>query len=167
MGYHSIQVFFHQRMVDYIAGSHDDEQGNGIIQWIDDTLIHAVGFDHFMKILEDVLANLIKWKVRISPSKSIVFTKSIEYCGRDPEDPCHIIWEPDIDDYATTTDEETETRAGIRSLSVNLVHLRPKKQVENRTYTALKSLDKYRVSVFNAYLEGEWRLLEEVEIIRA
>eukprot|EP00924_Labyrinthula_sp_SR-Ha-C_P015415 augustus_masked-scaffold_71-processed-gene-0.59-mRNA-1 protein AED:1.00 eAED:1.00 QI:0/0/0/0/1/1/5/0/443 len=47
-----------------------------------DNGIHDVDFDHFMQILEGVLENIRKWKVRISPSKSIVCTKSIEYCGR-------------------------------------------------------------------------------------
>eukprot|EP00924_Labyrinthula_sp_SR-Ha-C_P011436 snap_masked-scaffold_46-processed-gene-0.30-mRNA-1 protein AED:1.00 eAED:1.00 QI:0/-1/0/0/-1/1/1/0/91 len=78
MGYHSTPVFFHQRMVDFITGGHYDEQGNCIIQWMKYTLIHAVDIDHLVQILEDVLANLGKWKVIITPPKSIVFTKSIE-----------------------------------------------------------------------------------------
>eukprot|EP00924_Labyrinthula_sp_SR-Ha-C_P014485 snap_masked-scaffold_95-processed-gene-0.8-mRNA-1 protein AED:1.00 eAED:1.00 QI:0/-1/0/0/-1/1/1/0/64 len=64
-------------MVDYIAGTHYDKQGNGIIKWIDDTLIHTFDFDHLVKIL-DVLPNLMKWKVQISVSKPILFTESIE-----------------------------------------------------------------------------------------
>eukprot|EP00924_Labyrinthula_sp_SR-Ha-C_P006151 maker-scaffold_54-snap-gene-1.26-mRNA-1 protein AED:0.30 eAED:0.34 QI:0/0/0/0.5/0/0/2/0/749 len=82
MGYHSTPVFFHQRMVDHIAAENYNKEGNGIVQWIDDTLIHAKNFKRYIKILEDVLRNLRKWKVRISPTKSILFTTGIEYCGR-------------------------------------------------------------------------------------
>eukprot|EP00924_Labyrinthula_sp_SR-Ha-C_P013650 snap_masked-scaffold_5-processed-gene-9.31-mRNA-1 protein AED:0.24 eAED:0.26 QI:0/0/0/1/1/1/2/0/662 len=79
MGYHSTPVFFHQRMVDHIASENYNKEGDGIVQWIDDTLIHAKDFKRYIKILEDVLRNLRKWKVRISPTKSILFTT--EYCG--------------------------------------------------------------------------------------
>eukprot|EP00924_Labyrinthula_sp_SR-Ha-C_P007842 maker-scaffold_28-snap-gene-4.90-mRNA-1 protein AED:0.29 eAED:0.34 QI:0/0/0/1/0/0/2/0/1181 len=82
MGYHSTPVFFHQRMVYHIAAAKYNKEGNGIVQWIDDTLIHAKSFRRYIKILEDVLCNLRRWKVRISPTKSILFTTSIEYCGR-------------------------------------------------------------------------------------
>eukprot|EP00924_Labyrinthula_sp_SR-Ha-C_P007284 snap_masked-scaffold_8-processed-gene-14.74-mRNA-1 protein AED:0.38 eAED:0.38 QI:0/-1/0/1/-1/1/1/0/461 len=82
MGYHSTPVFFHQRMVDHIAAANYNKEGNGIVQWIDDTLIHAKDFKRYISILEDVLRNLRKWKVRISPTKSILFTTGIEYCGR-------------------------------------------------------------------------------------
>eukprot|EP00924_Labyrinthula_sp_SR-Ha-C_P006385 augustus_masked-scaffold_57-processed-gene-0.54-mRNA-1 protein AED:1.00 eAED:1.00 QI:0/0/0/0/1/1/5/0/2940 len=82
MGYHSTPVFFHQRMVDHIAAANYNKEGNGIVQWIDDTLIHAKDFRRYIRILEDVLRNLRKWKVRICPTKSILFATSIEYCGR-------------------------------------------------------------------------------------
>eukprot|EP00924_Labyrinthula_sp_SR-Ha-C_P001907 augustus_masked-scaffold_30-processed-gene-2.71-mRNA-1 protein AED:1.00 eAED:1.00 QI:0/0/0/0/1/1/3/0/1192 len=82
MGCHSTPVFFHQRMVDHIAAANYNKEGNGIVQWIDDTLIHAKDFKRYIRILEDVLRNLRKWKVRISPTKSILFTTGIEYCGR-------------------------------------------------------------------------------------
>eukprot|EP00924_Labyrinthula_sp_SR-Ha-C_P003435 snap_masked-scaffold_15-processed-gene-9.34-mRNA-1 protein AED:0.35 eAED:0.36 QI:0/-1/0/1/-1/1/1/0/767 len=82
MGYHSTPVFFHQRMVDHIAAENYNKEGNGIVQWIDDTLIHAKNFKRYIRILEDVLRNLRRWKVRISPTKSILFTTGIEYCGR-------------------------------------------------------------------------------------
>eukprot|EP00924_Labyrinthula_sp_SR-Ha-C_P000607 augustus_masked-scaffold_27-processed-gene-4.59-mRNA-1 protein AED:1.00 eAED:1.00 QI:0/0/0/0/1/1/3/0/1847 len=82
MGYHSTPVFFHQRMVDHIAAANYNKEGNGIVQWIDDTLIHAKDSKRYIRILEDVLRNLRKWKVRISPTKSILFTRGIEYCGR-------------------------------------------------------------------------------------
>eukprot|EP00924_Labyrinthula_sp_SR-Ha-C_P013237 augustus_masked-scaffold_45-processed-gene-0.3-mRNA-1 protein AED:1.00 eAED:1.00 QI:0/0/0/0/1/1/12/0/1692 len=81
MGYHSTPVFFHQRMVDRIAAANYNRKGNGIVQWIDDTLIHAKDFKRYIRILEDVLRNLQKWKARISPTKSILFTTGIEYCG--------------------------------------------------------------------------------------
>eukprot|EP00924_Labyrinthula_sp_SR-Ha-C_P000003 snap_masked-scaffold_101-processed-gene-0.25-mRNA-1 protein AED:0.14 eAED:0.28 QI:0/-1/0/1/-1/1/1/0/249 len=82
MGYHSTPVFFHQRMVDHIAAANYNREGNGIVQWIDDTLIHAKNFKRYIRILEDVLRNLRKWRVRIGPTKSILFTTGIEYCGR-------------------------------------------------------------------------------------
>eukprot|EP00924_Labyrinthula_sp_SR-Ha-C_P014563 augustus_masked-scaffold_34-processed-gene-1.7-mRNA-1 protein AED:1.00 eAED:1.00 QI:0/0/0/0/1/1/12/0/2109 len=82
MGYHSTPVFFHQRMVDHIVAENYNKEGNGIVQLIDDTLIHAKDFKRYIRILEDVLRNLRKWKVRISPTKSILFTTSIEYYGR-------------------------------------------------------------------------------------
>eukprot|EP00924_Labyrinthula_sp_SR-Ha-C_P005398 snap_masked-scaffold_1-processed-gene-30.33-mRNA-1 protein AED:1.00 eAED:1.00 QI:0/-1/0/0/-1/1/1/0/836 len=82
MGYHSTPVFFHLRTVDHIAAENYNREGNGIVQWIDDTLIHAKNFKRYIRILEEILRNLCKWKVRISPKKSILFTTGIEYCGR-------------------------------------------------------------------------------------
>eukprot|EP00924_Labyrinthula_sp_SR-Ha-C_P004972 augustus_masked-scaffold_1-processed-gene-17.49-mRNA-1 protein AED:1.00 eAED:1.00 QI:0/0/0/0/1/1/6/0/963 len=80
--YHSTPVFFRQRMVNHIAAANYNREGNGIVQWIDDTLMHAKIFKFCVKILEDVLRNLHEWKFRIILTKSILFTTSIEYCRR-------------------------------------------------------------------------------------
>eukprot|EP00924_Labyrinthula_sp_SR-Ha-C_P007690 maker-scaffold_28-snap-gene-0.34-mRNA-1 protein AED:0.61 eAED:0.61 QI:0/0/0/0.5/1/1/2/0/511 len=80
--YHSTPVFFRQRMVNHIAAANYNREGNGIVQWIDDTLMHAKIFKFCVKILEDVLRNLHEWKFRIILTKSILFTTSMEYCRR-------------------------------------------------------------------------------------
>eukprot|EP00924_Labyrinthula_sp_SR-Ha-C_P010185 augustus_masked-scaffold_66-processed-gene-0.98-mRNA-1 protein AED:1.00 eAED:1.00 QI:0/0/0/0/1/1/6/0/588 len=82
MGYHSIPVCSHQRMVDHIVAYNYNKEGNRIVQWIDNTLIHAKDFKGYVKILHKVLQNLREWKVRISPTKSILFTPGIEYSGK-------------------------------------------------------------------------------------
>eukprot|EP00924_Labyrinthula_sp_SR-Ha-C_P012983 augustus_masked-scaffold_12-processed-gene-5.11-mRNA-1 protein AED:1.00 eAED:1.00 QI:0/0/0/0/1/1/2/0/1673 len=83
MGYHSTPVFFHQRMVDEVVGERlVNRPRNGVIQWIDDSLLYADDFDEYLKLLEIMLTNLRKAKVRISPTKSIILAKEIVYCGR-------------------------------------------------------------------------------------
>eukprot|EP00924_Labyrinthula_sp_SR-Ha-C_P004239 maker-scaffold_3-snap-gene-18.45-mRNA-1 protein AED:0.36 eAED:0.40 QI:0/0/0/1/0/0.33/3/0/1135 len=83
MGYHSTPVFFHQRMVDEVVGEKlINRSRNGVIQWIDDSLLYADDFNEYLKLLEIMLANLRKAKVRISPAKSIILAREIVYCGR-------------------------------------------------------------------------------------
>eukprot|EP00924_Labyrinthula_sp_SR-Ha-C_P012886 snap_masked-scaffold_12-processed-gene-2.6-mRNA-1 protein AED:0.35 eAED:0.39 QI:0/-1/0/1/-1/1/1/0/1366 len=83
MGYHSTPVFFHQRMVDEVVGERlVNRPRNGVIQWIDDSLLYADDFNEYLKLLEIMLSNLRKAKVRISPTKSIILAKEIVYCGR-------------------------------------------------------------------------------------
>eukprot|EP00924_Labyrinthula_sp_SR-Ha-C_P006787 maker-scaffold_8-augustus-gene-0.27-mRNA-1 protein AED:0.34 eAED:0.34 QI:0/0/0/0.66/1/0.66/3/0/1184 len=83
MGYHSTPVFFHQRMVDEVVGERlVNRPRNGVIQWIDDSLLYADDFGKYLKLLETLLRNLRKARVRISPAKSIIFAKEIVYCDR-------------------------------------------------------------------------------------
>eukprot|EP00924_Labyrinthula_sp_SR-Ha-C_P003437 snap_masked-scaffold_15-processed-gene-9.33-mRNA-1 protein AED:0.88 eAED:0.88 QI:0/-1/0/1/-1/1/1/0/1128 len=72
----------------------------------------------------------------------------------------------ETDTYSTSEDEDGTT-AKIRSIAVRVNHLRPKQQMDKKIYALLKSLDKYRVSVFNPYFEGDWAPLTEAEVIKA
>eukprot|EP00924_Labyrinthula_sp_SR-Ha-C_P016583 snap_masked-scaffold_6-processed-gene-8.13-mRNA-1 protein AED:0.44 eAED:0.50 QI:0/0/0/1/1/1/2/0/100 len=61
MGYHSTPVFFHQRMVDEVVGERlVNRPRNGVIQWIDDSLLYADDFGEYLKLLETLLRNLRK-----------------------------------------------------------------------------------------------------------
>eukprot|EP00924_Labyrinthula_sp_SR-Ha-C_P007782 maker-scaffold_28-snap-gene-3.8-mRNA-1 protein AED:0.33 eAED:0.36 QI:0/0/0/1/0.5/0.33/3/0/1487 len=76
-------VFFHQRMVDEVVGERlVYRPRNGVIQWIDDSLLYVDNFDEYLKLLETLLTNLRKARVLISPAKSIILAKEIVYCGR-------------------------------------------------------------------------------------
>ena len=55
---------------------------NGILQWIDDTLIYAEDEEMMFKILEAVLKQLQVKRVRLSLMKCNFFEKQVEYCGR-------------------------------------------------------------------------------------
>eukprot|EP00924_Labyrinthula_sp_SR-Ha-C_P007286 maker-scaffold_8-snap-gene-14.16-mRNA-1 protein AED:0.72 eAED:0.73 QI:0/0/0/0.5/1/1/2/0/1054 len=70
----------------------------------------------------------------------------------------------ETDTYSSSEDEDGIT-AKIRSTTVRVNHLRPKRQMDKKIYASLKSLDKYRVSVFNPYFEGDWAPLTEAEVI--
>eukprot|EP00924_Labyrinthula_sp_SR-Ha-C_P004973 augustus_masked-scaffold_1-processed-gene-17.50-mRNA-1 protein AED:1.00 eAED:1.00 QI:0/0/0/0/1/1/3/0/802 len=72
----------------------------------------------------------------------------------------------ETDTYSPSEDEENTT-ARIRSVTVRVNHLRPKQQMEKKIYASLKSLNKYRVSVFNPYFEDDWAPLTEAEVIEA
>eukprot|EP00924_Labyrinthula_sp_SR-Ha-C_P014206 maker-scaffold_59-snap-gene-0.109-mRNA-1 protein AED:0.56 eAED:0.57 QI:0/0/0/1/1/1/2/0/828 len=72
----------------------------------------------------------------------------------------------ETDTYSTSEDED-DTNAKIRSIAVRVNHLRPKQQMDKKIYASLKTLDKYRVSVFNPYFEGDWAPLTEAEVIEA
>eukprot|EP00924_Labyrinthula_sp_SR-Ha-C_P007816 snap_masked-scaffold_28-processed-gene-3.10-mRNA-1 protein AED:1.00 eAED:1.00 QI:0/-1/0/0/-1/1/1/0/161 len=72
----------------------------------------------------------------------------------------------ETDTYSTSEDEDNTT-AKIRNVTVRANYLRSKQQMEKKIYASLKTLDKYRVSVFNPYFEGDWAPLTEAEVIEA
>eukprot|EP00924_Labyrinthula_sp_SR-Ha-C_P012404 augustus_masked-scaffold_10-processed-gene-5.64-mRNA-1 protein AED:1.00 eAED:1.00 QI:363/0/0/0/1/1/6/0/753 len=72
----------------------------------------------------------------------------------------------ETDTYSTSEDEENTT-VKIRSITVKVNHLRPKQQMDKKIYASFKSPDKYRVSVFNPYFEGDLAPLTEAEVIEA
>eukprot|EP00924_Labyrinthula_sp_SR-Ha-C_P007706 snap_masked-scaffold_28-processed-gene-0.22-mRNA-1 protein AED:1.00 eAED:1.00 QI:0/0/0/0/1/1/2/0/196 len=73
----------------------------------------------------------------------------------------------ETDTYSSSSEEDRATTTRKRNITVRVNHLRPKQQMQKNIYASLKTLDKYRVSIFDPYFEGDWAPLTEAEVIEA
>ena len=55
---------------------------NGVLQWIDDTLLYSTSFEGFYDTYKTLLRNCIKWKVRLNIDKCTLVDNKIIWCGR-------------------------------------------------------------------------------------
>ena len=88
MGFLSTPGVYMDRMITYLLGgakkgSIFGSSPSGCLQWLDDTLIYAPTFHEYLSLLETVLKNCVRWKLRLNISKCNLIAKQIEWCGRE------------------------------------------------------------------------------------
>eukprot|EP00924_Labyrinthula_sp_SR-Ha-C_P006445 augustus_masked-scaffold_57-processed-gene-1.64-mRNA-1 protein AED:1.00 eAED:1.00 QI:0/0/0/0/1/1/9/0/1857 len=156
MGYHSTPVFFHQRRVDEVVGEIlVNRPRNGVIQWIDDSLLYADDFGEYLKLSGILLMNLRKAKVRISPAKSIILAKEIVYYGQLH----HIKGENNVfadmlSCWAATPEREKQRVASIRIMRAAIRRDRKESDVSLGPQLSLTSKErKYYRRIFKHPLE--------------
>ena len=59
---------------------------NGVVQWIDDSLIHSSTIEGLLETFEKFVEQVEKMGVRLSLDKCTLFATVIEYCGRVVQD---------------------------------------------------------------------------------
>eukprot|EP00924_Labyrinthula_sp_SR-Ha-C_P011423 augustus_masked-scaffold_46-processed-gene-0.9-mRNA-1 protein AED:0.36 eAED:0.36 QI:0/-1/0/1/-1/1/1/0/2648 len=85
MGLINTPFVYSTRMISYILGGHNGVFGTpnqGCLQWLDDSLVYSQTFEGFISVLETILKNCLKYKLRLNANKCIFITQSTEWCGR-------------------------------------------------------------------------------------
>ena len=60
---------------------YSDKAGNGFVQWIDDTLVHAEDERSHLELLRKLFMQLKQYKVRLSSRKCMFTAEEVEFCG--------------------------------------------------------------------------------------
>eukprot|EP00924_Labyrinthula_sp_SR-Ha-C_P010971 maker-scaffold_33-snap-gene-1.52-mRNA-1 protein AED:0.18 eAED:0.18 QI:0/0/0/0.5/1/1/2/0/537 len=85
MGFINTPFIYSTRMISFILGGHQGVFGTpnqGCLQWLDDSLIYSNEFQQFKQVIETILSNCIKYKLRLNAMKCEFYTTETEWCGR-------------------------------------------------------------------------------------
>ena len=87
MGYTNTPQIYQERMTQDILGAASEgaifaTTPEGVLQWLDDSLIYATSWEGFLETVSTYLDNCIKWKVRLNVMKCQVIARKITWCGR-------------------------------------------------------------------------------------